>query len=238
MNNRVGAMHLQDLANRFVEYKRRHGMRSALRRAFLSVRRILAGNRMVLFYCDLNSWKSSAPDAGNPLTVERITGKQTVAARDLMQIVNFWNPQIMQRLITERFARGAALWLAKSGSELAGYGWTLNGSTIEPYFFPLEPEDVHLFDFFVFPEYRGQRVNRSLVLKILEMLAAERKGHAYIEVAEWNTSQLKSLSRMPFQKLGCARKFRVFGRTLTMWSEGRPPGQHSFSKATVSNASA
>jgi len=229
-------MHLQDLANRFVEYKRRHGLQSALKRASLSVRRLLTGNRMVLFYCDLNSWKSSAPCAGNPLTVERNTGRQTVAARDLAQIVNAWNPKIMQRLITERFDRGASLWLAKSGSELAGYGWTLNGSTIEPHFFPLEPDDVHLFDFFVFPEFRGQRVNRTLVLKILEVLAGERKSRAYIEVAEWNMSQLNSMSRMPFQKLGRARKFRAFGRTFTAWSEGVPLRQHSASKSTTSNA--
>lgn len=222
MNYRLGTMHLQDLANRFVEYKRRHGILSALKRASLSVMRVLTGNRMVLFYCDLGSWKASGLHDKHLLTVERNTGVQTVAARDLLQIVNIWNPKIMRRLISERFERGATLWLAKSGNDLAGYGWTLNGSTIEPYFFPLETDDVHLFDFFVYPEFRGQRVNRSLVLKILEVLAAEKKSRAYIEVAEWNLPQLNSLSRMPFQKLGRARKFRVFGRTFTVWTEGKP----------------
>ena len=227
MNYRAGTMHLQDLANRVVEYRRRHGIWSALKRAFLSVRRMPTGSKMVLFYCDLGSWKTSDLPDRHPLTVERNTVAQTVAARDLLQIVNFWNPKIMQRLISERFERGATLWLAKSGNHLAGYGWMLNGSTIEPYFFPLGTDDVHLFDFFVFPEFRGQRVNRSLVLKILEVLAAQKKSRAYIEVAEWNKPQLNSLSRMPFQKLGRARKFRMFGRTFTMWSEGSPAGPHS-----------
>lgn len=227
MNNRPGTMHLQDLANRFVEYKRRHGILSALERASLSVKRMLAGNRMVLFYCDLGTWEASGLHAGHALTVERNTGAQMVASRDLLQIVNFWNPRIMERLISERFERGANLWLAKSGNDLAGYGWTLNGSTMEPHFFPLGADDVHLFDFFVFPQFRGQRVNRSLVLSILEALAAEGKSCAYIEVAEWNMPQLNSLSRMPFQKLGCARKFRIFGRTITVWSEGGPARPHS-----------
>lgn len=182
---------------------------------------------MVLFCCDLGFWKTSDLPDRHPLTVERNAVAQTVAARDLLQIVNFWNPKIMQRLISERFERGATLWLAKSGNHLAGYGWTLNGSTIEPYFFPLGTDDVHLFDFFVFPEFRGQRINRSLVLRILEVLAAQKKSRAYIEVAEWNKPQLNSLSRMPFQKLGRARKFRMFGRTFTMWSEGSPAGPHS-----------
>jgi len=182
---------------------------------------------MVLFYCELGSWQASGPRVGHPLTVERNAGAQTVADRDLLQIVNFWNPKIMRRLIAERFERGATLWLAKSGNDLAGYGWTLNGSTIEPHFFPLGSNDVHLFDFFVFPEFRGRRVNCSLVLNILESLAAEKKSCAYIEVAEWNLPQLNSLSRMPFQKLGRARKYRVFGKTFTRWSEGKPVRQHS-----------
>jgi len=220
-------MHLQDLASRVVEYQRRHGVWSALKRAFFPVRRMPTGSKMVLFYYDLGAGKTSALPDGQRLTVERNTVAQTVAAGDLLQIVNFWNPKIMQRLISERFERGATLWLAKSGNHLAGYGWTLNGCTIEPYFFPLGTDDVHLFDFFVFPEFRGQRVNRSLVLKILEALAAEKKSRAYIEVAAWNKPQLNSLSRMPFQKLGRARKFRVFGRTFTMWSEESPAGPHS-----------
>ena len=182
---------------------------------------------MVLFYCDLGAWKGTSLPAEHPLTVERNTGAQTVASPDLLQIVNFWNPKIMRRLISERFARGANLWLARSGNDLAGYGWTLNGSTIEPHFFPLEADDVHLFDFFVFPEFRGQRVNRFLVLKILEALATERKSRAYIEVAEWNMPQLNSLSRMPFKKLGIARKFSVFGRTFTVWSGRVPVSPHS-----------
>jgi len=233
MSYRLETMQLQDWASRFVEYKKRHGIWSALGRASLSVKRMLTGNRMVLFYYDLNSWKTCAQSADRPLTIERNTARQTVAARDLMQIVNFWNPGIMQRLISDRFARGATLWLAKSGNDLAGYGWTLNGCTIEPYFFSLETDDVHLFDFFVLPEFRGQRVNRTLVLKILEALAAEGKSRVYLEVAEWNMPQLNSLSRMPFQKLGRARKFRLFGKILTTWSEGGPPRQRTAAKATA-----
>ncbi len=33
--------------------------------------------------------------------------------------------------------KGALLWLIKSEDGLAGYGWTLQGRTIEPHYFPL-----------------------------------------------------------------------------------------------------
>jgi ribosomal protein S18 acetylase RimI-like enzyme len=188
-----------------------------------------------LFYCDLGSWREVGVAAECPVTIERNTKVQTVAERDLQQIINVWNPKIMQRLIAERFDREATLWLAKSRGELAGYGWTLNGGTMEPHFFPLGADDVHLFDFFVFPEFRGRWVNRFLVLKILEVLVAEKKSRAYIEVAEWNRAQLNSLGRMPFKKLGYARKFSLFGRTLALWSEGEPAGPHTTSKTAASN---
>jgi hypothetical protein len=238
MNHRLETTHMQDLASRFVEYKSRHGLWSTCKRAGLSLKRILTGNRMVLFYCDLGAREATSPCTTSPLAVERNTAAQMVAERDMLKIVNFWNPKIMPRLISERFNRGASLWLAKSGDGLAGYGWTLNGGTIEPHFFPLGTDDVHLFDFFVFPEFRGQRVNCFLVLKILDVLAGEKKNRAYIEVAEWNLPQLKSLSKMPFQKLGRARKFRLFGRIFTVWSEGNTTRSPASSKSTASDQSA
>ena len=56
---------------------------------------------------------------------------------------------------------------------LAGYGWTLQGQTIEPYYFPLAPDDVQLFDFYVFPKFRGRAIHWLLTGHILHAMAAE-----------------------------------------------------------------
>ena len=72
------------------------------------------------------------------------------------------------------------MWLIKSAGKLAGFGWTLQGDTIEPHYFPLAQDDVHLFDFHVFPQYRGQGLNPFLVNYILHSLASESSGRAFI----------------------------------------------------------
>ena len=148
-----------------------------------------------------------------------------LSSEELGLLEKSWNPSIVRRLMAERFQRGASLWVVKWEKQLAGYGWTLTGTTIEPHFFPIGIHDVHLFDFCVFPEYRGRRINPSLVGHILDELAADGKSRAFIEAEEWNQSQLSSLSRTPFQQLGLALRFRILGKTFVLWSAAPLPPQ-------------
>lgn len=211
-------MYLQDSFTRLLEFQKRHGFWSTARRLFFSLQRAVCCYRMVLFYCDLNGWNPSRESHTHPLIIEQKVSQADLSSEELGLLENAWNPSIMRRLMGERFQRGATLWVAKWEKQLAGYGWTLSGTTIEPYFFPVSTHDVHLFDFCVFPEYRGRRINPSLVAHILSELAAEGKSRAFIEAEEWNQSQLSSLSRTPFQPLGLALRFRILGKTLVLWS--------------------
>ena len=79
---------------------------------------------------------------------------------------------------------------------------------------------MHLFDFHVFPQYRGRGINPFLVTHILESLARVGAGRAFIEAAEWNKAQLSSLTKTPFRRLGMARKLTIFRRTIVLWSDG------------------
>jgi ribosomal protein S18 acetylase RimI-like enzyme len=94
----------------------------------------------------------------------------------------------------------------------------MQGNTIEPHYFPLTPDDVHLFDFHVFPQYRGQGMNPLLVKHILRSLTDECVGRAFIEAAEWNEAQLSSLRKTEFRYMGWARKIAIFHRTIVCWS--------------------
>jgi ribosomal protein S18 acetylase RimI-like enzyme len=136
------------------------------------------------------------------------------------RIIEFWNPKLAQKRMDERFAHGASLWVVLFDGELAGYGWTLRGRTIEPYFLPLGPDDIHFFDFHVFPAYRGRGLNPLLVKHILASLRAEGGGRAWIEAAEWNAPQRSSLQKTPFLRLGLAKKWTIFGRPIVCWAEG------------------
>jgi GNAT superfamily N-acetyltransferase len=211
-------MHLPDSIIRFLEYGRRHGFDGTSRRIRLAFKHMLRGNRQVLFYCDLASFTTPDVERLGDAKVERKSAEEELDAKELLMIVNAWNPEITRRHISKRFGQGASLWLLKLEDKLAGYGWTTTGRTMEPHFLPLGSNDVHLFDFFVFPEYRGQRLNPSFVSHILRRLASDRRSRAYIEAAEWNTAQLHSLSRTPFQNFGRAWKCCIFGKTIVLWT--------------------
>ena len=212
-------MHLQDSIKRFFQYAKRHGFQATVGRIGLSFKRAWTGNWHTIFYYDFVTFKLAALDSLNHSKVERKNAASELDGQDLSLIANVWNPHLARRQIAERFEQGASLWLFKSNGKLAAYGWTIIGRTIEPYFVPLGTNDAHLFDFFVFPEYRGQRINPSLVNHILTKLASEAKNRAFIEAAEWNTPQLSSLSKTPFQLFGLASKRNFFGKTLVVWSQ-------------------
>lgn len=207
-----------DSVGRFLNYIRRHGVRVTLNRISVSVKRIRTGNRQILFFCDLRASGATMTDGSGLGNVERKNAETELDANDLQRIVNSWNPKVARRQLSERFAHGASLWLFKSEGRLAAYGWTLIGRTVEPHFFPLGANDAHLFDYFVFPEFRGRWINPALVNHVLASLASERRSRAFIEAAEWNTPQLSSLGRTPFQPFGRARKWHCFGKTLVAWS--------------------
>jgi len=216
-------MHLQEYIGRFLHYAKHHGLWVTAKRTLLGLRRMLAGNRFVLFYCDLASFEVTPLDEPAQGTIERRFSGTRLDPQDLDRIMNAGYPPTVRRQLAERFAQGASLWLFELEDKLAAYGWSLIGHTMEPHFFPLGRNDVHLFDFFVFPEYRGRRINPALVSHILNNLALEGKARVFIEAAEWNTAQLHSLERVPFQKLGYARKHSLLGGTIVVWSERRSP---------------
>jgi GNAT superfamily N-acetyltransferase len=212
--------------SRLATYCARNGFRATARRAALAVRRALFANHMILFYCDLSghsSWSTGLPSS---LNLERKRKESEVSPQDLQAMINFWNSKLALRNMKERFAQGASLWMIKSEGTLAGFGWTLQARTIEPHYFRLGQEDVHLFDFHVFPEYRGQGLNPLLVTQILSNLAAECDGRAFIEAAEWNHAQLASLRKTPFLQLGWARKLTMFRNTMVLWDENKAARQN------------
>lgn len=204
---------------RLTTYFTRHGFWATVRRAFVAGKRAVFSNRMVLFYCDLSAQSSAAADLPSSLTVERYRTQTDVSLSDLEQISSFLNPLLFKRNIKERFELGGSLWLIKSEGRLAGHGWTLQGHTVEPHYSRLGPDDVHLFDFQVFPQYRGRGMNPQLVGYILRSLAVECRGRAFIEAAEWNLPQLASLRNTPFRCLGLARKFTLLRRTIVCWDD-------------------
>jgi ribosomal protein S18 acetylase RimI-like enzyme len=217
--------------SRLAAYYTRHGFGATIGRASMAVKRAIFSNRMVIFYCDLTKQTVAPVLVSSSLKIERLRSYAELSPLDLHLIINIWNPKLAHQNIRERFEQGSSLWLMRTGEQLAGYGWTLRGGTIEPHYFPLAEDDVHLFDFHVFLQFRGQGMNPQLVNHILRSLTGEcGRGRAFIEAAEWNESQLSSLRKTPFRRIALARKITIFHRTIVSWDQKDPspqtPGQN------------
>jgi hypothetical protein len=207
---------------RLADYYSRHGFVATIRRLRLAAKRAMFYNRMVVFYCDLARQATLPADLPDSLKVERLTTYSGLNPEDLQELTSFWHPKQAHRDIRERFEKGASLWLIRSGGKLAGYGWTLQGCTIAPYFFRLGKDDVSLFDFYAFPRFRGRAIHWILTAYILQTLGAEGRARAFGDTAEWNQAQLASLKMTPFHRLGMARSFTIFGHTFVSWTENKP----------------
>jgi hypothetical protein len=203
--------------SRLTDYYSRHGVAATIRRAGLAAKRSLFANRMVVFYCDLADQTSQGITVPSSLKINRVKSEGELRAQDLQEITSFWNPKQAQRNIKERFEKGASLWLIKSGEILVGYGWTLKGCVIAPYYFPMGPDDVQLFDFYVFPRFRGRAMHWLLTAYVLQTLAAEGAGRAFADTHEWNQAQLSSFKMTPFRLFGMVRTFEIFGHKWVFW---------------------
>ena len=221
--------------SRFGGYYKRNGFRATVRRIGLAAKRMLFSSRMVLFYCDLAEQRSLAIDLPSSLKVERYKSQTDLCPQDLEGITSFWNPKLACRNIKERFELGASLWLIRFEDKLAGYGWTLQGRTVEPHYFPLGADDVQFLDFHVFPKYRGRALDWFLMTHVLHSLAAEGKARAFGEAAEWNKASLSSFDMTSFRCLGWARKFTILGHTIACWAKN---GTERPEKAKISSRAA
>jgi|HubBroStandDraft_5_1064220.scaffolds.fasta_scaffold30984_2 hypothetical protein len=218
-------MSISSSISRVSDYFKRNGLRATVRRLGLAAQRALFYSRMVLFYCDLPTLSPPTAEFPSFLKVERHTNQTDLSPEHLREITSFWNPEQAVRNLKERFELGASLWLIKCEGNLAGYGWTLQGRTVEPHYFPLGAEDVQFLDFHVFPKYRGRAMDWFLMTHILHELAAEGRARAFGEAAEWNKASLSSFAMTPFRRLGWARKFTIFRHTLVHWGANEPVRQ-------------
>jgi ribosomal protein S18 acetylase RimI-like enzyme len=138
-------------------------------------------------------------------------------------MTSVWHPELSGQRIRERFEKGASLWLLESEGQLACYSWTIKGRAIDGYYFPLGSDDVQLFDFYVFPKFRGRAVLWILLAEILQALRAEGAARVFGDVAEWNQPSLSFYKMTPFRLLGMVRTYRILGQVIIRWSSSEPP---------------
>lgn len=201
-------------------YWRENGLAATVRRVGEAAYRNCFANGFVVFGCDVCSQKRS-PASPNSVRIHRACSEQDLTGNEQSVLADFWDRYQGYCRVVSRFKRGAHLWTIECDGTLAGYGWSIKGKTIRPHFVPLSENDVHLFDFHVFSEYRGRGLNPLLVTSILDAARRDDITRAYIEVAQWNTAQLRSLRKTDFKPLGLARKFSLGTQAIVWWKGHR-----------------
>jgi GNAT superfamily N-acetyltransferase len=216
---------------RLAAYYSRNGFGETVRRTKVAAKRAIFANRMIVFYCELHKVSPTPVNLPTSIRVERLNNLSELSPNDLQDLTSFWNPSQARQNINERFESGASLWLIKSEGKLSGFSWTLRARTIAPYYFPMTQDDVQLFDFYVFPKFRGRAILWFLIMHLLQNLKTEGVARVFGDVAEWNQASLSFYKMTPFQKLGVVRAFTFFGQTYTRWmskgiDQGASMGTH------------
>jgi ribosomal protein S18 acetylase RimI-like enzyme len=199
-------------------YYRHRGAKQTALRIKEAVRRLLFANRDVLFYVDLVEWSPSMTvDRSCPFTIHRITCESEFPEIWLTRILEQLPPEVYVVHMKKRFAKGATIWCLRQEEVLIGFLWTLVGDTMMPHYYPLIASDVHIFDGFILPQYRGQGTFTLMMTLVMERLKQMGLRRAYVEASEWNTLASRAFEKMQFHFLGVAHQRFRKGKTVVTW---------------------
>jgi ribosomal protein S18 acetylase RimI-like enzyme len=215
---------------RIALFYRRQGLLATIKRFFTALHRSFFLGRMIIYSCPMPFEGIGLSAKANKVDFERATNAH-LSKDDYATVLDIGSIEERSRDIANRFELGSELWLAKVNGRVAGFGWTLVGKTVSPHYFTLGANEVHFFDFHVFPEYRGRGINIALIEKILTTLSAQPLSRAHIECAAWNHAQIRSLSKTPFHRQAEVIRITFLGRTIIIWLTGSSiDGKVSFHK--------
>jgi GNAT superfamily N-acetyltransferase len=226
---RVDVMQLSDRYIRAKKYFRKHGLIRSVSRVFTLAMHQMFFKRQIVFWLDLCSWTTDPRSCDESYSVAEICERVELPETFHARLEQEHAEELIDKNLRRRFEAGATLWCLTQSDVFLGYTWTIPCKTMRPYFFPLTARDVHIFDNYVFPAYRGNRLNSLLMGHVLEALKTAGFQRAYIETGEWNKAELRSLNRIGFIRLGCGKKSARQRKSVVTWwpSQGTVPRQAS-----------
>lgn len=211
-------MAIRALYLRSAKYLRRHGLKSSIKRLRREARNKIFYKRDVVFWLDLLQADLDGQAIPSNLRVERFDRRSGVPERLMNHMAEEYSEVLLKEYIQRRFAKGASLWCLRNETEDISYTWALTGQAMIPYYFPLTERDLHLFDGYTFPNFRGHGLNPVLLNHVLKYYRNEGFHRAYLETREWNTAVMRSVPKNGFIKIGLAkRRIRRGKCTVTWW---------------------
>lgn len=209
---------------RVTSYYRLYGARNTLKRFGDSLKRMLFYNRDVIYCMDLVDWPLQDSGSRDGYSLERFDRDVEIPEVFLKSVGEQRSAEMFREYLRRRLDKGASLWCLRKDWEYMGYFWVFIGGTMKPHYIPLSARDVHFFDGYMFPAYRGQGEMAVLMDMVIERLKTLGLRRAYIEAAEWNASSIKYIEKMGYSKIGCARQRYRRGRNVVTWWTGSNTG--------------
>jgi hypothetical protein len=206
-------------AARLARYYRKHGLVETLSRLMVGLRRSVACGKTILFCSDLFDADEVVPVLPDGSSIETLRQYSEIHPADLQRLFDHLGGKKTEYAMQERFKKGTALWLLREHNQVVSFLWSARGKTVAPFYLPLTPEDVHLFDAESFPEQRGRGFYPLLVRYVCCKLREDGVSRVYMDVKMWNVPSIRGLAKTPFRYYGVASLLRVFGKTITIWHE-------------------
>ncbi|MGH7550673.1 MAG: hypothetical protein ACREK3_07960 [Gemmatimonadota bacterium] len=116
----------------------------------------------------------------------------------------------------ERLEKGWRCHAARCAGCLASVTWTSTGSGYIEFLdhtFPLEADEVYLFDSFTVPGHRGQRIQALICARIMKEFHDLGYRAAITLIAPENRPNIASRSRSGFRRTGIMGRIRIGGWT-------------------------
>ncbi|HEX8816033.1 MAG TPA: GNAT family N-acetyltransferase [Terriglobales bacterium] len=212
-------MPLFDPVLRLVGYYQRNGLFATCRRAGELSWRAVFLNTRILVCSDLRGMEAAQSKWALPdsMAIERVSEFGQIRGQDWQKIASTRTVAVCRRAFFARLKRGATMWLLRKDRDLVAYGWTIPCMSLERRYYPAGDNDVHFFEFLVFPEHRGLQILSLMINHIVHTLAAEGKTRAFHEIAQWNEASMNSRPRTTFQPIGISKKRLFRRRELVRW---------------------
>lgn len=209
------------ILRRLGHYYQKGGLLKTCRRVVEYPYRAIFKNQRILIYADLGKVGDSVLILPAGILIERKNTYDEAVQLDMQTMIDYWNKESMTERVKGRFAKGAILWVVKLRGEIAGFVWSISGKMLSPWYLPVTPHDGYILDAVTFEEYRGRGLYPLLMNYVLGKLKSEGISRMVGELYTTNTSSIRGLEKTHYRQFGKARKFRVFGRNITIWSQKR-----------------
>jgi GNAT superfamily N-acetyltransferase len=210
---------MKRLMKRILNIYRKEGAVKVFKKAFVKAYQNILYRKIIVFYVSLADDDIKDYQLPRELTVKRRCSEGELLSEEMEQLSSHWNSYGVFNENIARFKKGSSAWLLEEKEKVLAFQWTVRGKTIKPYLFPFTKDDAHIFDCYVFPEYRGKKLNSMLTNYLLRELRKEGVLRVFWEVHEWNRSELKSVPKIDiaYREVGTAKKYRIFNKELILW---------------------